>query len=394
MSRLTSFAAFAAVMAMASPAFAQSQQELAERDNEEGKELMYANRYAEATAKFRSAVARVPEGKYFFNLCTSLFQEGKFGEALTACNAVSNTNVSPELRAKTDKLTGRIKAEAQAQGIDVEPVGGGAGPGGPVDCATTPTDPSCQQTPPPDVCAQNPQDPACQPATTPPPQPVNQAVGRPPTQGLFTSVSPDNKYTWTLGIELYGGGGKVGRENFYGSSGGGVRFKGDYLLNAKSRVGVQGYMQFTGFSAGEMDVGDPMNLDIFDIGLAAYKHVCLTGTQRLCLTPLAGLQIAMMSPNEEGDSRGSQVFNYAALGGRLELGAHYGFGRRFEHVLGIAVGFNVYSPVFSGPSDSIDPDEQIEMVGLDKGGAAAYFGLGYTYRFNTPLGSSPFVTLE
>jgi hypothetical protein len=33
-------------------------------------------------------------------------------------------------------------------------------------------------------------------------------------------------------------------------------------------------------------------------------------------------------------------------------------------------------------------------AGLDKGGVLAYLGLGYTYRFNTPLGSSPFVTLE
>ena len=35
-----------------------------------------------------------------------------------------------------------------------------------------------------------------------------------------------------------------------------------------------------------------------------------------------------------------------------------------------------------------------ESVGLDKGGAAGYLSIGYTYRFNTPLGSSPFVTLQ
>jgi hypothetical protein len=88
------------------------------------------------------------------------------------------------------------------------------------------------------------------------------------------------------------------------------------------------------------------------------------------------------------------VFNYAALGGRLELGAQYAFGGRYEHVLGLMLGVNIYSPVFSGPEDSLSGGPTIEMAGLDKGGAAAYIGVGYTYRFNTPLGRSPFVTLE
>jgi hypothetical protein len=34
------------------------------------------------------------------------------------------------------------------------------------------------------------------------------------------------------------------------------------------------------------------------------------------------------------------------------------------------------------------------MIGLDRGGAYAYLGFGYTYRFDTPLGAAPFVTLE
>jgi hypothetical protein len=59
------------------------------------------------------------------------------------------------------------------------------------------------------------------------------------------------------------------------------------------------------------------------------------------------------------------------------------------------VGANAYSAVLSGPaagdgSGSLTAAE----AGLDKGGVIGYFGLGYTYRFNTPLGSSPFVTLE
>src|SRR5262245_65974910 len=122
MSRLTSMpqlaaASLAALLGVATSARAQSQAELAAKANEEGKELMYANKYSEASARFRDAVARVPEPKYFFNLCTSLFQEGKFGEALTACNAVANNNPSPDQKAKADKLTNRIKDEAKNQGI-------------------------------------------------------------------------------------------------------------------------------------------------------------------------------------------------------------------------------------------------------------------------------------
>ena len=79
-----------------------------------------------------------------------------------------------------------------------------------------------------------------------------------------------------------------------------------------------------------------------------------------------------------------------ALGGRVELAAQYAFGGRFEHVLSVMGGANVYSAVFADPSEGLSRME----VGLDRGGVAGYVGLGYTYRFNTPLGSSPFVTLE
>ena len=45
-------------------------------------------------------------------------------------------------------------------------------------------------------------------------------------------------------------------------------------------------------------------------------------------------------------------------------------------------------------SESQDAFYTAADVGLDKGGAVGYLSVGYTYRFNTPLGSSPFVTLE
>jgi hypothetical protein len=403
MTRLTTVAACLVASALATSAYAQSQAEIAKKLNEEGKTLMFANKYDEASAKFRAAVARVPEPGYFINLCTSLFHEGKFGEAITACNAVANNSPTPDQRAKADKLTTRIKDEAKAQGISAEALGGGSSPDDPeVDCTATPDDPRCEQVaPPPDRCKANPRDPACRPGDPhhggtgqPPHPPPHYAVGRPPTgTGLFMSTTPDNKYTWTLGFELFGGGGAVGRDRYYGSAATGFRLKGDYLLNPRSRLGAQGYLQYTHFGPGEMDSLAVTTLDIIDLGVAAYKHLCPRGAQRLCLTPLVGVQLAMMSPAGEEDPFGDQIFNYAALGGRLELGAHFALGSRMEHVIGVTAGLNVYTPVFSGPTDSFD-GPSIEMAGLDAGGAAAYIGIGYTYRFRTPLGSSPFITLE
>lgn len=385
MTRLTSIAAklatiTATLVGLSASALAQ-QAEIAARLNEEGKELMFDGKFAEATAKFRDASARSNEPGHFFNLCTSLFQEGKFSEAMTACNAASNNNPAPELQGKVDKLVGKIEEEAKKQGVPLVATGGGGG-----DPNQPPPDPNDPNTPPPDPNNPNPNPNAQQPQQYAP------AVGRPPEQGVFTGTSSDNKYTWTLGIDLFGGGGRVGQPDYYGTSSGGFRIKGDYLLNPATRIGAQGYFQLSHFGKGEGDFALVDTLDIFDVGVAAYKHMCPRSSPRLCLTPLAGIQLALMSPAGEESGTGEQVFNYAALGGRLEVGLQYGLGARMEHVIGVQLGVNIYSAVFSGPEDfSMLTAEQ---AGLDKGGAAAYFGFGYTYRFNTPLGSSPFVTLE
>ncbi|HEY0251366.1 MAG TPA: hypothetical protein VGC41_07545, partial [Kofleriaceae bacterium] len=65
-------------------AHAETQAEIAFRENEEGKNLMFSGDYKGASDKFRSAADRAPEAKYYFNLCTSLYQQGIFGQALTA----------------------------------------------------------------------------------------------------------------------------------------------------------------------------------------------------------------------------------------------------------------------------------------------------------------------
>ena len=88
---------------------------------DEGVAALTSGNFAVASAKFREAIARVPEPKYFFDLCVSLFQEGKFGEAMTACHAARANQASPGLNEKIQKLEDKIKAEARSQGITLPP---------------------------------------------------------------------------------------------------------------------------------------------------------------------------------------------------------------------------------------------------------------------------------
>ena len=84
MNRLISLGSLGVLALTVSVARAETQAEIAARLNEEGKQLMYKDQPAEAAKKFQEAVARVPEAKYFVNLCTARLQEGKLDEALTA----------------------------------------------------------------------------------------------------------------------------------------------------------------------------------------------------------------------------------------------------------------------------------------------------------------------
>jgi len=98
-----------------------TQAELAADKAWEGEEHYRGGRYAEASASFRDSVARVPEPRAFYNLCASLYMEGKFGEALVACDAVGRNRPTAELRERAETLAVRVKHEARVQGIDVAP---------------------------------------------------------------------------------------------------------------------------------------------------------------------------------------------------------------------------------------------------------------------------------
>jgi hypothetical protein len=99
-----------------------SQAAIASRDDVQGEAMLQAKRFAEASVLFRDAAARVPEARYFVDLCESLYGEGKFGEALTACNAAKDNGDTDDgaLRARRDKLADRIKADAHQQGINMK----------------------------------------------------------------------------------------------------------------------------------------------------------------------------------------------------------------------------------------------------------------------------------
>jgi hypothetical protein len=369
---------------VAGVAVAETQADIAARENEDGKQLMFAGNYADASAKFRDAAARTNEGKYYFNLCTSLYQEGKFGEAMTACNTAGQNAPDDTLRTKVAKLKEKITDTARQQGVDVSQVGTGGG-GGETNLGTP--DPNGTAPPPPGG------------GTAPPPPsggtgaPPGMAVGRAPEAALFVAKKPEHTYSWALGGEFFGGGGRIGQKDYYGSSGFGVRFHGDYLIRPESKIGVQTYLQITNFKASATQ--DPtlvQDLDVFDVGVAGYKHFC-PGGGHFCFTPLVGVQLALLSPAGSMDSTGSKVFNYAAFGGRAELAASYAFGPRYENVISAMVGLNLYTPVFASPSDPTQGPPAKE-IGLDQGGAFGYLGLGYTRRFSTPFGQAAFVTLE
>lgn len=396
---MSRFSLFAIVLVVAGTAHAQSQVQLAESLNDEGKQLMLDDKPADAAAKFAQAVARIPEPKYFLNLCTARLEEGNLGAALTACNGAELNNPNDQQKAKADKLIERIKAEAKKQNLELREVGGGcSGPScqgqGTQGTSTqgTSTQGTTQGTsdPPPPDPNQQPQTTGVRPPEYAP------AIGRRLDTNLVKQER-DNRYTWTLGIDFFGGGGQMGRpEAAYGSAVGGARLKVDYMLDPIQRIGSQAYLQASHFSQGRNDFTGSQTsqtLDVLDLGFALYKHFCLGSTPAACFTPLAGVALALMSPADDMDEFGSQLFNYAGVSGRAELAFTWAFGRRYEHALSVAVGGNVYSPALSGPSEG-DPSGTAAERGLDRWGGAGYLSFGYTYRFNTPLGRAPFVILE
>ena len=111
-----------ALIPSSKPTNQKSQAEIAAHLAWEAEQLYAQGKYADATTKLRDAASRVPLARYFYNLCASLYEQGKFSEALTACNAVDKTDEPPPtLTAKAADLMAWIKDEAGRQNLQIQP---------------------------------------------------------------------------------------------------------------------------------------------------------------------------------------------------------------------------------------------------------------------------------
>ena len=94
-------------------AAAQSQAQIAAQKDAQGVRLMGERKFAEASTRFKEAYARVPETRYVLHLCQSTLEEGKLGEATTACDAAEREEKQqpdPKLAAEIKKTRARIAA--------------------------------------------------------------------------------------------------------------------------------------------------------------------------------------------------------------------------------------------------------------------------------------------
>jgi hypothetical protein len=181
---------------------------------------------------------------------------------------------------------------------------------------------------------------------------------------------PEHAYTWAVGGEVVGGqvSSKFEGLDRVSTSAIGLRGIFDYYVLPKAKIGVQGSLTFA-------SVGEGENANSFlDLGAAGYRLFCFG---RVCATPQLGLSIGVLGVN--GDEEAQQT----TIGLRLGGSVGYAMGKRLEHVVSASLGANLYA-IGETSTDAMD------------GGTSRWinFGVGYTYRFNTPLGSSPFVTLE
>lgn len=327
-------------------ATAQTQDDIAEQLNDEGKQLMLNRNPAEAGKRFSDAAARSPNPRYFYNLCKANHFQGLFVEAMAACASARKNRPDAELSAKISDLEDNIRAAAKEQNIDLS------------NPAPTPdTDPP--ERPGPDQPA--PVTPAAQPQ---PPRGV-------PPKDLYATAAPSHAYVWNLGADFVFGSASIDTRGNFGTSFSGVRVRGDLMLIPSLAVGAQGYVDVLQVSA-----RGSSELSLVDFGVAGYKHFCRSA---LCVTPLLGVHAAGLDDAALGDN----TFESGSFGARVELAVSYSLGTRYEHVIGAQVGLLAYSK----PSDS-------ETLGFNRGGTLRYIGIGYTRRFDTPFGSAPILGLE
>jgi hypothetical protein len=342
------------------PANAQRGADRANALNDEGKALFAEKRYAEAHAKFNEAISLSPEGRFYFNACYTLNFLERYQEAIAACEAVEPNGADAKLIDKANKALESLRQKAAAQG--------GGGPGGP------PTDPDQPGDPGPGA-----------PPPGGPGEPQPGGVGGPASDPFVATKggNADDEFKWSLGGELGGlANGSIGKDGdveLFAASGVSVRLFANFLLSERARFGFQGYFGFAKLGPGTDNPNDDQ-LNVVDFGGALWKAFRLT--QHLYVTPLAGVHISLKQL--DNTSRG-----FLSLGGRLEGALTYVLGERSQHGIGAVVGLNAYGPA-SGEVDGIEASDLF----FDKASAAVSVGVSYQFRFSTPFGSTPLITLE
>lgn len=374
LSLATALLVLLASTAIAQPTNAQRADEL----NSQGKAAMKAKNFAEASDRFNQAILLSREGRFYYNLCVSLFFEGKLVDSLASCKAVETAGADNDLKDKTGAMIGKVKDEMRKQGYDPDapPPTNNTNPDNTNPDNTNPDNTNPDNTNPNNTNPDNTNPNNTNPnntVTAPPP------TFRPPPTTLLDQGTPAHQYTWTLGAELLGGNANFGGNDVYTKAMYGFRVLGDYLIAPSKKIGVQAVIgvMHTDQNDSELTGG----IDVVDIGIGGYKHLC--GTGRFCFTPLLGASLGLMKPDVSGIGSDALL----AIGIRAEGRLGYALGTRYEHLISLSVGFQGYTRAFDGSNFTA------EDVGLDGFSPVIVVALGYTYRFNTPFGSSPFVTL-
>lgn len=357
------------------PALAQSNDE-AEALNDEGKELFKEQRYLEAYKRFKQATAISPQGKYYFNLCFSLNYLERFEEAITACEEVEPSGADAALLKKTKAVLDALRAKVPQDQPDPS--------------NTDPNSVDPNNTDPNNIDPNNTDPNNVDPNNTVP----NPNVGTGPAQvpgvdPFAVKTQASGAYAWSLGASVaplanLGIGTSDSKDEFYGSVGLHLGLFGNFMYQEAQQIGLQGYLGYSNLPPSEADISapdpEPDPLNIFDVGIAAYKHITLTSA--IDITPLVGVHVSVLQPEAELDEA------LVALGLRAQLALDWGFGASKEHVVSIAPTINLYSPANDGN------ELRADKYGLDAGGASFEIGLAYQYRFTTPFGTGPIFELE
>jgi hypothetical protein len=369
--RTVTLAVLAAASLTAAPAAAEQPAQQAEKLNEEGKRLFADKNYERAYGKFKEAATLSPEGRYFFNVCYALNFLERYEEAIQACEQVEPAGADPTLAAKARKALASLREKSG--GKKAAPVAAGH-----VGVDEPPAEP-----PPAEPTGRTrPGRPARVASAGGPPPPPPGA----PDPFLAATARPPGSYRWAIGGSLGGlanintgrRGDFEGRE-IYDSAGGDFRLFANFILSEAARLGVQASIGVGAIAPADEDNVDN-NLVLFDIGGALFLHLPLG--KRLFVTPLVGPMVSVQQPNELSQG-------FIAFGTRAELGLSFVFGRNGEHAVSLTPAINVYFPA-SGDVEGFAPSE----FGLDVTHSTFGVAAGYTYRFSTPFGTVPIITLE